>query len=62
MARKRVAMSNWEVAEMCRERMSGRSWEQIGRDHGISCHKAKREVRRFCDLARERGIACRSIA
>ena len=53
MAGTKRAMSWWEVAEMVYERRSGWSWEQIGQYHGISHHKARREVQAFVDLAKE---------
>ena len=36
---------------MVYERRRGLSWEAIGLAHGVSEHKAKREVRRFAALA-----------
>lgn len=44
---RRHHMSDWEVAEMARERRRGESWERIGFWHGVSCHKARREVTRY---------------
>ena len=53
---KRVPMSWWEVAEMAYERRRGLPWRTIGWRHGVSCHKARREVERFERLAREKGV------
>lgn len=51
MARREKPMSWWEVAEMVWERRVGAIWEHIGARHGISGHKAKREVARFARMA-----------
>lgn len=57
MSMKVQRMSWWEIAEMVYERRAGWSWQRIGSAHGISCHKAKREVERFCAMGRE-ALAC----